>query len=189
MDRPAERQTLLAGLLDAAAREAEEILARPGNDVQLRVICDDGFSQIERLHLSPFVEDQLMAVALRLAHERGSTRVAALADHFRIPALSIAIEAQRRAVWADGNGGALPMERAARALAVLEGRLQGVEDVPTTLRGYAELYADFWCDPRIGATCSARRIMLALVTALHARAEGLEETMPGRRRSGVRRRA
>lgn len=37
------------------------------------------------------------------------------------------------------------------------------------MRNWAALYADMWCDPRIGATSHARRVMLAMVTLLHER--------------------
>src|SRR3546814_2935868 len=51
----------------------------------------------------------------------------------------------------------LPIERASRAVTDLERRLVGREsDLDRALRVHAALYSDLWCDPRIGASVSAR---------------------------------
>src|SRR3546814_7286799 len=66
----------------------------------------------------------------------------------------------------------LPIERASRAVTDLERRLVGREsDLDRALRVHAALYSDLWCDPRIGASVSARRVMLAMVSLLHEREE------------------
>src|SRR3546814_14624678 len=72
-------------------------------------------------------------------------------------------------------------------------RLVGREsDLDRALRVHAALYSDLWCDPRIGASVSARRVMLAMVSLLHEREEtprrseerrvGKECVSPGRSR-------
>src|SRR3546814_9019803 len=101
-----------------------------------------------------------------------SSDLVALDRHFRIPAPAIAQEAQRRAIWHDVDANGLPIERASRAVTDLERRLVGREsDLDRALRVNAALYSDLWCDPRIGASVSARRVMLAMVSLLHEREE------------------
>jgi hypothetical protein len=181
-----EQQALFACLLRDAARRADKMLASPDEAVRLRCIADDGFSEIERLELSPLVEDQLIAMALRLSVGREAPRSAAdvLDQHFSVPASSIAIEAQRRAIWSEVARGGLPFDQAARTAATIEQRLtSGGDELPRMLQGLAMLYSDLWCDPRIGAAASARREMIALVSVLQARAEPL---CGDARRAGVR---
>jgi len=171
---PAEQHALLARLLREAAGRAEEILASPAQAARMRAIADDGYSAVERLEHSPLADDQMLAVALRLSGRlpMGERVAVALDRHFRIPAPAITQEAQRRAIWHDVDANGLPIERASRAVTDLERRLVGREsDLDRALRVHAALYSDLWCDPRIGASVSARRVMLAMVSLLHEREE------------------
>jgi hypothetical protein len=71
-------------------------------------------------------------------------------------------------------GRGLPLERAAHTAAGIEEQLNVDAETSSTLRAYADLYSDLWCDPRIAAPAPARREMLALVSVLHARCASLE---------------
>lgn len=173
MDESAAQHELFVRLLETAARTAEQMLAAPEPAVRLRTLAEDGLNEIERLELSPFAEDQLVAVALRLAEGAAFPgRVqTALTDHFENAPSSFALEAQRRSVWSGQTE--LPNDLAAEAVDALEMQLSACVDLSSTLHTYAALYADLWCDPRLGAALPARRIMLAMVTALRAREDAL----------------
>lgn len=182
---PAEQHALFTRLLREAAQRAEEILASPAEAARMRAVADDGFSAIERLEHSPLAGDQLLALALRLSGRRppGERMAVTLDRHFRVPASSIAQEAQRRAIWRDVDASGLPVERASRAVTDLERRLVGREsDLDRALRVHAALYSGLWCDPRIGASASARRVMLAMVSLLHEREETPRFAVRGRER-------
>jgi len=170
VDDGANVEALLQRLLEAAARRAEALLTRAG-DAALRVAGMDGLSEIERLELSPMAEDQFVAVAFRSsANVRGAaTLTNALVALFREPVFSMAIEAQRKAVWSDNNRVRLPMEAAEEAVDALVRQVDATTDLSSVIESYAGLYTDLWCDPRIGAAPSTRRVMLAMVTVLHAR--------------------
>jgi len=189
MDRPAQQQELFMRLLRDAARDAEAILALPGQSAWIRALADDGMSEISRLEESPFAEDQLLAVALRLGGSgtvQGSL-LGALSNKFQSPSIRIMIEAQRRAIWKDMGGEGLPLDEAAEIVTALERRLDAMGQDPSVSFGaYAALYSNLWCDPRIGAPSSARRIMLAMVTILNAREEASRPShaMVGNRAAG-----
>lgn len=170
------REAIFADLLRAAGLRAEKMLRAPSDGVRIRAIGDDGFTEIERLELSPLAEDQFVAVALRLAgHTAARPLSVALSQHFHMPAPAIAIEAQRRNVWSDVERAGLPFEKAGEIVgAFVRDCPPGHEDPGALMRAHAALYADLWGDPRIGATAAARRIMLAMVTILHERSLELE---------------
>ena len=169
----AEQARFIEELLSDAATRAEEVLACPIERVLTRTMGDDGFSKLDRLELSPFVEDQLLALALRLASDPAAhdNLDEALVAQFRVPPTSFAVEAQRRAVFADAEGARLPMEAAHDAVESLACRLerQHTVDPSVLMERYAALYADFWCNPRIGAPLAVRRVMLAMVSLLYER--------------------
>lgn len=176
VDRSTEQQMLLTALLRAASQRAEKMLGMP-----------DGADRIRPLLLSPYAEDQFVAVALRL--HRCAVPDAALAamlhDHFRVPPSAIAMAAQRRAIWSEDDGRGLPIDLAAMAASALERRLTSTGDDPcAVLAGHAELYTDLWCDPRIDAAPSARRIMLAMVGELKRRSDAFREPSGKAKRSG-----
>lgn len=180
----AEQPALFTRLLRDAARRAEEMLTSPDDAARLRRIADDGFSEIERFELSPLAEDQFVAVALRLSGSgTAALGVAERLDrHFSVPPSSFALEAQRRAIWNQGEERGLSLDLAARPAAAIEERLAATdEDLAGLLRAHAALYAGLWCDPRIGASASARREMLALVSLLHARVRSLRGVVKRRR--------
>lgn len=168
---------LFSELLHHAADQASAMTTalQPGRLVDS--IADDGLSMTERLEHSPHADDQLLAVALRL--RMGLSRCDEIADaldaHFGTPPSSFAVEAQRRTVMAALGGQGLPLDAAAHAAARI-GR-QGAE----ALAAHAALYAELWCDPRIGATIAARQMMLAMVSALQERC--LAPRLPAHSRS------
>lgn len=161
---------LLNRLLEAACIGADERLSAHAGDVSnLEVAISD-------LELSPLVDKQLIAVALRLATEPCPTDCArrSLLARFNTVAPTAAIEAQRRAVQKDIEKRGLPMELARNYAATLERRAQvPAHDLPDRLWVYALIYDDLWCDPRIGAPSTTRRIMLAMATTLRARSAEL----------------
>jgi hypothetical protein len=157
-------------LLDAAAIAAERVL-RAHEDAASSLewtICD--------FELSPLVDKQLTAAALRFATEMclsGGIRQI-LFNRFRHTAPGVAIDTQRRAVEKDIETRGLPMELASHYVGVLERQPEvSVHDLPARLWSYASIYDDLWSDPRIGAGSSTRRIMLAMTTALRARSAQL----------------
>lgn len=170
------REAIFADLLRSAGARAETMLRAPSDGARIRAIGDDGFTEIERLELSPMAEDQLVAVALRLAgHAAVRPLSAALSQHFDQPASAIAVEAQRRNVWSDVERAGLPFEKAGEVVELFVRHCpSGHEDPDALMRAHAALYADLWGDPRIGATAAARRVMLAMVTVLHERSLELE---------------
>ncbi len=161
------------GLLSEAVERAEGMLACPIERTLAGTMDDDGFSNLERLEMSPLAEDQLLALALRLASEPGRHGCLrdALAGQFHAAPTSFAIEAQRRAVLSGAEGGRLPTGAARDAVDALAGKLKGhaAPDLSEALAHYAALYADLWCNPRIGAPLAVRRVMLAMVTLLYER--------------------
>lgn len=172
-----QQQALFSHLIKDAARSACSMLALPHEAARLRSPADDGMTAIERLELSPLAEDQLVATALRLSPSAASAKTIAdaLQLHFTTPPGWLAVEAQRRAAWSDMAGRGLPLDRAAQTAAGIEQKLNGDEgSMLIKLRAYADLYSDLWCDPRIAAPVPARREMLALVSALHARCAALD---------------
>jgi hypothetical protein len=173
---PLQQQALFSHLIKVAARRASSMLALPHEAARLRSPADDGLTPIERLEHSPLAEDQLVATALRLAPSAARPRAiaGALQRHFTTPPGWLAVEAQRRAAWTDLAGRGLPLERAAHTAAGIEEQLNVDAETSSTLRAYADLYSDLWCDPRIAAPAPARREMLALVSVLHARCASLE---------------
>ncbi|MGB3802680.1 MAG: hypothetical protein WA935_01505 [Sphingopyxis granuli] len=186
VDEPAEQQALFSRLLYEAAQRAEQILASAVEASRMRAVADDGYSAIERLEHSPLADDQMLALALRLSDRRtpGEPMEAVLDRHFRVDASPVAQEAQRRAVWRAIDANGLPIERASHAVANLERRLAGREgDLDRALRRHAALYSSLWCDPRIGASASARRVMLAMVSLLHEREVTPRFVPRGRRRA------
>lgn len=175
------RRLLFERLLHHAADQASAMTTALRQGRLVDSIADDGLSMTERLEHSPFADDQLLAVALRLRMNlsRCAEISGALAGHFRTPLSSFAVEAQRRAVLADLGGKGLPMDAAADAAARIE-RQEAAEagDAATLLAAHAALYADLWCDPRIGATVGARQTMFAMVTALQERSLALPLPLP-----------
>lgn len=157
-------------LLEAASVEAEKALSDHDGDALTlgRTISD--------LELSPLVDKQLIAAALRLATElclSGGVRQSLL-NRFRSPAPTVAIDGQRHAIERDIQNAGLPMELAIDYAATLEPRIAvPAHDLPDMLWGYASIYGELWSAPRIGARSPARRIMLAMVTALRARSAQL----------------
>ena len=170
------RDGLFVDLLRTAGTRAENMLRSPSDAVRVRAIGDDGFTEIERFELSPVAEDQFVALALRLAGRGAPGSLSlALSQHFHLPAPAIAVEAQRRNIWSDVDRAGLPFEKASEVVdAFVRDCPPGHEDLGRLMRAHAALYADLWGDPRIGATASARRIMLAMVTVLHERSLEME---------------
>lgn len=164
---------LFARLLRSASLRANELLSVPGGAARVRVIANDGYNDIERLALSPFADDQLVAVALRLGDTcrgAGQPLVARMAQYFHIPAPSIEVEALRRSIWSEQERAGLPLDEARREVAIVESRMiDGERSRRSELRAYAALYSDLWCDPRTGAPLSTRRMMLAMVTGFAER--------------------
>lgn len=166
---------LLVDLIDRAARRAHDVLRLPSGMLIAKRVEDDGLSRIERLELSPQADDQLLALAFRRAGRLDGTDLREdLIQVFESGLSSFTVEAQRRAVMADLPGSGLPMAAAARAVdAWIEAEnLSCMRDRSAFFRAYADLYADLWCDPRIGAPISVRRIMVTMVTRLHELAYG-----------------
>ncbi len=171
IDVSAECGTFFVTLIRGAAEQAEAILVRPGQEVRLRAIRDDGFSELARLELSPLPEDQYLAVALRLSRDgdRKSAIFAALADQFRSPPLSIAVEAQRKLVESRSSRSALSLKAATEAVDAIKINLSSAGvDYSRALRLRAAFYSDFWCDPRIAAAPGTRRVMLTMSEILKA---------------------
>ena len=161
---------LLLGLIDQAARRAHDVLRLPSGILIAKRLEDDGLSRIERLELSPLADDQLLALTFRRAGQLEGTDLREdMIQLFKTGLPSFAIEAQRRVVMADLPRSGLPVMAAANAVdALIEGEdLSLKRDKLAFLRTYADLYADLWCDPRIGAPVPVRRIMATMVTRLH----------------------
>src|SRR6218665_1446069 len=158
--------SLLEALLEVACGHAEDILGNSDNDSGAveRRIAD--------LEMSPLVDKQLVAAALRLASDLclsgGIKR--SLLNRFRAPPPGIAVEAQRRAIESEVKSKGLPMELAGSYVDTLQRQLAvPIYEVAALLWDYATLYDDLWSDPRIGAGTPTRRIMLAMTTVLRAR--------------------
>lgn len=173
-----EPGNLLEELLEAASGRARDILAAPGSAARLRQLGSDDLSEIQRLETSPFAEDQLVAVGLRLAGSRTmrSDVTEHLKSYFGSPSSSLEIEAQRRSIWQINRSEAVPTAEAEAASRKIEQRIRdrGLT-VAQELPRWAALYADLWCDPRLGASARARRVMLAMVTLMHERAQALAQ--------------
>jgi hypothetical protein len=164
---------LLEILLEASCNQAEELLGDPAVEDQIleRKILD--------LQISPLLDKQLTAAALRLARDLclsgGIKRN--LLNRFRAPPPGVAVEAQRRAIQSEVRNKGLPMELAGDYVDILERRFAVPSDeLPEMLWSYASLYDDLWSDPRIGAGTPTRRIMLAMATVLRARSAQLVAT-------------
>lgn len=167
-----EPDDLLPALIAAAAERLEIMLMKPNAAAKFRQLGLDKLSEIQRLEVSPMAEDQLVAVGLRLAGSR--TGRGNISDHlsgyFSKPASSLEIEAQRRSIWKLNRNGGTEKHEAATAASRIENMIsQSALPMAEQMRNWAALYADMWCDPRIGATSHARRVMLAMVTLLHER--------------------
>ncbi|RYE51635.1 MAG: hypothetical protein EOP21_00895 [Hyphomicrobiales bacterium] len=169
---PSEQPDLLDELIMQASLIARERLAAPDSAARLRQLNSNEMSEIQRLEASPMALDQLLAVAYRLA---GSRPVRGdITDHLRIhmenAPSSLEIEAQRRGIWKLNRTEPLPIVNAELAAARIMQLLESQDrDMATHLPLWAALYADLWCDPRIGASSDARRTMLLMVTLLHER--------------------
>lgn len=169
---PADQRDLTQALIESAADRARVILSEPASAVALRQLGPDGLSAIQRLEQSPLAEDQILAVGLRLAGSRAlrADLVRRLSAYFAAPASSLEIEAHRRTIWTMNRIDQPPIARAEQATTTL---VQSISREPgyaaRSLPHWAALYADLWCDPRIGADARARRIMLAMVSLLHER--------------------
>lgn len=129
-------------------------------------------TEIRRLQQSPMVEDQLVAVGLRLARSRmGRGDVADhLRSHFSTPAISLDIEAERRKVWKLNRATSMRTHAAEEAVQRIEQSIiEGGQRPERELQRWAACYADLWCDPRIRARPNARRMMLTMVSLFHER--------------------
>lgn len=170
---------LIDELVKRAAKRAHELLSAPEGAARLRQIGADGRSEIERLEASAAAVDQIVSVALRLGGAKASPGglFERLSTHFETPAASLEVEAERRNIWRADGCDPGPNEDAEVAVAILERGLSGLEDLELSerLSQWAALYADLWCDPRLGATSQARRVMLAMVSLLHERSTALNE--------------
>lgn len=169
IDYSAKQGELLASLITQAARRAHDILKPATGMVEIRRVDADGVSMIGRLQRSPCADDQILALFLRDASLlEGRNSEEKIARVFGLPVSSLEIEALRRAVMATIGDGCVTT-----AVDVAVDRLCRAADAchinarSTYFRSQADLYADLWCDPRIGAALGARRIMLAMVTRLH----------------------
>lgn len=179
--RQSRRPDLLDELMQTAAARAKEISSAPGAAARLRQVGSDDLSEIGRLETSPFAEDQLVAVALRLAGSRSmrGDLEESLRRYMETPASSLETEAQRQTIWRTNRQTPLPIAQAEAAAGTIERDIvSGGRDASQELARWAALYADFWCDPRIGASAHARRVMLFMVTFLHDRANPFDEPAP-----------
>lgn len=170
--QPSNQTDLLDELLIQASRIAQDVLVSPGAAARLRQLDSSSTSEIQRLEASPLALDQLVAMAYRLAGFRHSPEdsLARLKAHFRSAPSSIEIEAQRRGIWKLNRADPLPSTTAEAATDNIVQLLASQNrDMAIHLPRWAALYADLWCDPRIGATVEARRTMLMMVTLLHER--------------------
>lgn len=161
---------LLQSLILRAAQRAHEVLGLPSGSGFVREIEDDGLSRLEKLQLSPLVDDQLLALAIRRSAQLdGKDSETDLHDLFAAGQSTFAVEAQRRSVLSALSGTGLPTQEAAKAVETIvrrEGLLAGSETA-AVLRAHADLYADLWCDPRLGAPIPVRQVMLAMVNSFY----------------------
>jgi hypothetical protein len=177
----ADQPQLFDQLVASAAMRANEVLSAAGSDLPIRQPGPDELGEIRRLESSPMADDQFVAVALRLARSRmlRGQMEDRLTSYFKMPASSLEIEAQRRTIWRAARDEPLPLARARQAVAAIErDLLERQLDASSGLSRWAALYADLWCDPRIGASAEARRQMLAMVSILHARSQTLAHGAP-----------
>ena len=170
--QPSDQTNLLDELLVQASRIAQDVLTSPGSAARLRQLDSSSRSEIQRLEASPSALDQFVATAYRLAgsrQPRGDISIR-LSAHFGNCPSSLEIEAQRRSIWKLNRAEPLPLTKAEVATEQIVGLLASQKrESAIHLPRWAALYADLWCDPRIGATVDARRIMLMMVTLLHER--------------------
>lgn len=169
---PADQRCLAQTLIESAADRAKAILSAPASAVELRKLGPNGLNEIQRLEHSPLAEDQILAVGLRLAGSRALRGDVAclLAAYFANPASSLEIEAHRRTIWKMNRINQPPIDLAEEAMArLMQSTLCEKDNTVGALPHWAALYADLWCDPRIGADAQVRRIMLAMVSLLHER--------------------
>lgn len=153
-----KRSDLFDELLEQASLVAQETLARPGSAARLRRLDGDAMNEIERLEESALALDQFAAVAYRLAGSRALRDDISnnLRMHFESTSSSLEIEAQRRGIWKLNRSEPLPLTRAEAATDEIERFLASQNlEMAIHLPRWAALYADLWCDPRIGATVEA----------------------------------
>lgn len=131
---------------------------------------------ISDLELSPLLDKQIMATALRLADElslAGGLREKLLA-RFRSALPGVAVTAQRRSIESEVRDKGLPMILAGDYVDILEKQIEANgHNRSQMLWAYAQLYGELWCDPRISARTPTRRIMLAMSTVLRGRSAHL----------------
>ncbi|MBV1691975.1 hypothetical protein KRR38_30995 [Novosphingobium sp. G106] len=161
---------LFDDILASSCTQAEQILERYDNTGPA------GERRISDLEVSPLLDKQLIAAALRLANDLclSSGVRTSLFKRFRSPPPGVAVEAQRRTIEREVRDKGLPMELAGDYVDTLQRRLSVPEEaLPGILWGYAAIYGMMWSDPRIGARAPTRRIMLAMGTVLRARSAQL----------------
>ncbi len=177
-----KRAALFTRLVQSAADRANEIQTNGADSAQIWVIGDDGYNMMERLAGSACVEDQLVAVALRLkdsCHYKRPTPFATLVEYFAVPALGIEIEGVRRSVLSEIEHNDLPFDCAEREVTrLVSGLVRTGKNCAEELKSYAAVYADLWCDPRVRATTAARRVMFAMVPCLADRARTVGSRVP-----------
>ena len=163
-------------LLEKTASQIISTISCPHNAVVYKTIGDDGYSNIERLEMSPLPDDQVLALGFRLAGGVGDQESIedALRLHFKTPAPSILIEAQRHVVMQSMGSLRVPFGEVEQDAKELESRIDegnGAEskDPSKGLENYAALLADLWCDPRLYTPVRTRRKMLALISACRKR--------------------
>ena len=159
----------------------EEIIADSCEQVEKLLSFHDADSEALKrrrldLEMSPLLNKQMMAMALRLASELclsgGITQIALKRFQSTLPA--VAIDAQRRLIESEVYDKGLPMELAGDYADRLEQQIDpDIDRLPEALWAYAGLYEGLWCDPRIYARTPTRRIMLAMATVLRARSAQL----------------
>ncbi|RYE51634.1 MAG: hypothetical protein EOP21_00890 [Hyphomicrobiales bacterium] len=165
-----EHSELLTAILITSCSQAEQILERHDSEAP-------ALDQLTRdLEMSPLLEKQLIAVALRLAKDlclSAGIRTSLL-NRFRSPPPGVAVEAQRRCIEREVKEKGLPMELASDYVDTLQRRIAVTDrDLPDALWGHAAIYDLLWSDPRIGAGTPTRRLMLAMATVLRGRSAQL----------------
>lgn len=164
------KESLLTLLIDRAARRAYEVLCLPSGKLIAKHIEDDGLSRIERLELSPVIEDQLLALAFgRAGYETVADLKSDLTYFLKTGTSTFSIETQRQVVLSGLPDEGLPIAHAAEIVHTLlvGDALFAGKTSSDVFRSHAELYADLCCDPRMGAPIHVRRIMLAMVNCFY----------------------
>ncbi len=164
------KELLLTLFIGRAVKRAHEVLRLPSGNLIAKHIEDDGLSRIERLELSPIIEDQLLAVAFgRAGYDAVPDLKSDLTCYFRTGISTFSIEAQRQVVLSGLLEEGLPIGHAAeivRSLIVKDALFAG-KTSSDVFRSHADLYASLWCDPRLGAPTDVRRIMLAMANCFY----------------------